>query len=75
MATGNLKEKQEFDYIPYQICPKCDGQGIVSRPPWLAGDITEWSSTQTSYQCDVCHGDKIIPMFVSPILFNEINDN
>jgi len=45
--------------IPHK-CPKCDGQGIVSKPPWVAGDVHQWSSTQTTFQCDVCHGEKII---------------
>lgn len=44
----------------YQKCPKCDGQGIVSKPPWLAGDISTWVSSETSY---ICNGEKVI--FVS----------
>ena len=49
-------------YIPYQSCPKCNGQGTVSKPPHLAGDITQWTSSETSYTCDVCNGAKIILM-------------
>ena len=45
----------------WQKCPKCDGQGIVSRPPWIAGDVYEWSSTSVSHQCNVCNGKMIIP--------------
>ena len=44
----------------WQKCPKCDGQGMVSKPPWIAGDVTEWTSTQTSYPCDLCGGMKVI---------------
>lgn len=44
----------------YQLCPKCNGQGQVSRPPYLAGDIDTWTSNQTGYTCNVCHGDGII---------------
>lgn len=51
-------------FVPYQLCPKCLGQGIVSRPPYIAADIPSWSSTQMSYQCDVCNGSKIIPQCV-----------
>lgn len=47
--------------ISYQLCPKCNGQGIVSKPPYVAGDVYEWSSTQSSFTCDVCNGSKIIP--------------
>lgn len=45
----------------YQICPKCNGQGIVSKPPWVAGDVPQWASTSTQmYTCNVCDGHKII---------------
>lgn len=45
----------------WQKCPKCDGQGTVSKPPWIAGDVYEWSSTSVSHQCNVCNGAMIIP--------------
>lgn len=44
----------------YQLCPKCQGQGIVSRPPWVPADQLTWCSTQTSHVCDVCHGAKVL---------------
>jgi len=43
-----------------QICPKCNGQGIVAKPPWVAGDVQVWCASQTSFCCDVCRGLKII---------------
>ncbi len=43
-----------------QLCPKCNGQGMVSKPPWVAGDVTEWVADRTEYPCDVCHGNKIM---------------
>lgn len=46
--------------MEYQLCPKCNGQGIVSKPPYVAGDVHQWSSTSTSFPCDVCLGQKII---------------
>lgn len=52
--------------IPYQLCPKCNGQGTVSKPPYTAGDVYEWSSSSCQFQCDVCNGQKIIPMFILP---------
>lgn len=42
--------------IPYQLCPKCSGDGDLSR----------YNSPALSYGavvCDVCNGDKIIPQF------------
>lgn len=44
----------------YQICPKCLGQGMVSKPPYVPGDTHEWSSTATSFTCDVCNGAKTL---------------
>jgi len=44
----------------WQLCPKCLGQGTVSRPPGLPADIQEFSSTQINYTCDICTGSKII---------------
>jgi len=44
----------------WQKCPKCDGQGIVSKPPYVAGDVHEWSSTSAVHTCNVCNGAKII---------------
>lgn len=46
----------------WQLCPKCTGQGIVSKPPHIAGDVSEWSSTSTAFTCNVCNGNKIISM-------------
>jgi cytochrome c5 len=43
-----------------KICPVCNGQGIVSKPPWVAGDQRQWTSSSTAFPCDVCHGFKII---------------
>lgn len=45
-----------------QLCPKCNGQGTVSKPPYVAGDVHEWTSSSASFVCDVCNGAKIIPV-------------
>lgn len=44
----------------WQKCPKCDGQGIVSKPPWIAGDQNTWTDTQTSHTCNLCNGQMVI---------------
>lgn len=59
----NCLQKQDFDIIPYQLCPKCNGQGQISKPPYIAGDVHEWSSSSYIFPCDVCNGSKIIPQF------------
>ena len=46
--------------MSFQKCPKCDGQGIVSKPPYVPGDVSQWSSVSTAFLCDVCKGSKII---------------
>lgn len=48
-----------------QLCPKCNGQGTVEKPPYVTGDVHQWSGTQTSYVCDVCHGAKVLYPFVA----------
>jgi len=38
-------------------CPVCDGTGLVSRPPWIAGDQLTWSDTSSGpYPCKRCNG-------------------
>lgn len=44
----------------YQLCPLCQGQGRVSKPPWIAGDQQTWVDTQTSHVCHICNGVGII---------------
>jgi len=44
----------------WQLCPKCDGQGIVSKPPNINGDQITWTASQTSFTCRVCEGKGII---------------
>ena len=56
------QSKEEARVVPYQTCPKCDGQGSVSKPPYVPGDVHQWSSTSINFICDVCNGAKIIPM-------------
>lgn len=41
----------------YQKCPVCDGTGLVSRPPHIAGDQRSWSSTSAApHPCKRCEG-------------------
>lgn len=42
-------------------CPVCNGQGLVSRPPWVAGDVYEWQSSSTApYPCKACQGTGVL---------------
>lgn len=45
---------------PYR-CPVCDGTGLVSRPPNVAGDVESWPASETGpYQCKVCNGTGVL---------------
>ena len=46
---------------PYK-CPVCDGTGKVSRPPWIPGDVKEWTAGRAGemYECKACAGTGII---------------
>lgn len=38
-------------------CPVCEGTGLVSRPPHVAGDVQGWSDSSTApHQCRACLG-------------------
>lgn len=42
-------------------CPVCNGQGIVSTPPEVAGDVPWFISTGTgTFACRACKGTGII---------------
>lgn len=46
-----------------QICPKCNGQGTVSKPPHIDGDVYEWIDNQAGgYKCNLCDGEMMIPL-------------
>lgn len=50
-----------------QVCPKCNGQGHVFTPPWVAGDATEYSTSKfETFECPVCEGRKVIYPSVPP---------
>jgi DnaJ-class molecular chaperone len=59
---SNLEKLYVGNNNKYQVCPKCNGQGIVSKPPWVAGYVDVWTDNATSHTCDVCNGQKIILM-------------
>ena len=45
---------------PYK-CPVCDGTGLVSRTPGVAGDVPEWPAISTApYPCRACRGTGLV---------------
>lgn len=52
----------EESHVPFQCCPKCEGQGIVSKPSWIPQGVDQWAASDPHHQCDVCNGKKVIPM-------------
>jgi excinuclease UvrABC ATPase subunit len=43
--------------IPFQVCPICNGKGQV---------VATGFTSSVYQQCDVCNGQKIIPMYQLP---------
>jgi len=45
----------------WQKCPVCNGTGLVSRSPWVIGDIPGWSNAEAGlYPCQACGGRGMI---------------
>lgn len=42
--------------MKWQLCPKCSGQSLVSKPSHIPGDVAEWSSTSAAFVCNMCNG-------------------
>ena len=48
-------------------CPVCEGQGTVSRPPHVAGDVHEWTDTSAGpWTCHACDGKGVVWEPVTP---------
>jgi hypothetical protein len=46
--------------VPHK-CPVCDGTGLVSKPPYIAGDVNVWSDSSTGpWPCKTCGGAGVI---------------
>lgn len=63
VAKNNIVQDAVSRSVPYQLCPKCGGDGDLLRynsPALMARNVRPI--------CDVCDGKKIIPMggFVKP---------
>lgn len=56
---SNKIKYQIVKVVPYQLCPKCNGDGQVMVQQWNGGNT---SISSGMFTCDVCDGAKIIPM-------------
>lgn len=61
-------EPPKPDYVPYQLCPKCLGDGHLGR---YNSPIV--MSTSCIPMCDVCNGSKVIPMISLEKVSGEAN--
>lgn len=44
-----------------ELCPNCNGQKTVSRPPWISGDQETWDTADSSvYPCPTCDANGYI---------------
>jgi hypothetical protein len=66
-ATPPASKEPEQPRTFCQLCPKCNGQGIVSKPPYIAGDVHEWASASITFTCDVCNGAKVLYATPQPV--------
>lgn len=68
-----MKTMEKIEFGEWQLCPKCNGQGTVSKPHHVAGDVNTWTANATSFRCDVCQGAKILarPILDPPIVFDK----
>jgi hypothetical protein len=42
-------------------CPVYNGHGTVSRPPWIAGDVDNWTHSDAGpYECRACKASGIV---------------
>lgn len=57
--NNNVGENEGVIIVPYQLCPKCLGQGEVFN------NMVVGTSVPRTLLCDVCRGAKIIPMFAT----------
>jgi hypothetical protein len=65
-GIGKMCKKQKqtvniVQYVPYQLCPKCNGEGEVLKNV-LCGSPTSISSGFET--CNLCHGKMVIPMCI-----------
>ena len=49
--------------VPYQLCPKCGGDGTVMVQNWNGSNTSISSGVET---CNLCGGAMIIPMHIIP---------
>ena len=59
---NQLLQRTEFSTDRKQPfkCPVCDGQGLVSRPPNVADNVTAWVGNTTIHPCHACDGKGIV---------------
>ena len=60
----NITYEPVLQTVPYQLCPKCGGDGEVL--------VNNWNGSPTSIStgmqiCDLCGGAKIIPQHIMPV--------
>lgn len=44
----------------WQLCPKCDGQGVISWPPGTPAGLPITTATAANFTCDLCKGAMVI---------------
>ena len=56
------KKKYKFKVVPFQLCPKCNGEGTIFK-----GIINPHTTATYGHQtCDLCNGAMVIPQALIP---------
>ena len=64
-GIGKMKKnKKTIQYIPYQLCPKCNGNGKILINNWYGSPTSISSGFET---CNLCHGAMVIPMYIDEL--------
>jgi len=56
-----LETKEIVKCVPFQLCPKCNGEGKIDNP-----NLSTTSLALSKCICDLCNGAMVIPMAVIP---------
>lgn len=63
--STEVSSRQILNAIPYQMCPKCGGTGNITIFPSYND---AFNGTKEKIEvCDICKGEKMIPMYIPKI--------
>ena len=61
--VGSVLEEPLIKAVPYQLCPKCEGRGIIGGTAAFDSELGHYYLPKVV--CDLCNGKMMIPMHVT----------